>query len=99
MKIVFTKHAIEKFKNKREGMKVKYYKDADLLSLRVSNKPYYDATRGGDLIVHYTKSGEPVLVEILNASKFLKEAGETLPKKFFRAGFDHLSVAVPHRIR
>lgn len=80
-------------------MKVKYYKDADLLSLRVSKKPYYDATRGGDLVVHYAKDGEPVLVEILNASKFLKEAGKSLPKKSHRDTTDRYSVAVPLRIK
>lgn len=65
-------------------MKVKYYKDADLLSLRVSKRPYFDATRNGDLVVHYTKNGQPVLVEILNASKFLKKADKSLPKQLQR---------------
>lgn len=80
-------------------MKVKYYKDADLLSLRVSNKPYYDATRGGDLVVHYTKSGEPVLVEILNASKFLKEADRSLPKKSHKDTAGKYSIAIPLRVK
>jgi len=80
-------------------MKVKYYKGADLLSLRVSNKPYQDATRGGDLVVHYAKDGEPVLVEILNASKFLKEAGKSLPAKLEGTIARESSVAIPHRVR
>lgn len=66
-------------------MKVKYYKEADLLSLRVSKKPFYDATRNGDLVVHYTKDGQPVLVEILNASKFLKETDKAVPKKLLES--------------
>ncbi len=61
-------------------MKIKYYKDADLLSLKVSNKKYFDATKSGDVIVHYTKSGEPVLIEILNAVKFLKATDKSLPR-------------------
>lgn len=80
-------------------MKVKYYKDADLLSLRVSKKPYYDATRNGDLVVHYTKNGQPVLVEILNASKFLKEADKSLPKKLYKTLAGESSVAIPHRVK
>lgn len=79
-------------------MKVKYYKDADLLSLRVSTKPYYDATRNGDLVVHYTKDGKPVLVEILNASKFLKEADKSLPKNM-QKDIVGQSISVPHRIK
>lgn len=80
-------------------MKIKYYEDADLLSLRVSNKPYYDATRSGDLVVHYTKDGKPVLVEILNASKFLQEADKSLPKKLQKTMVRESSVAVPHKIK
>lgn len=80
-------------------MKVKYYKDADLLSLRVSKKPYFDATRNGDLVVHYTKNGQPVLVEILNASKFLKETDKSLPKKLQRSLTGESAVAIPHRVK
>lgn len=80
-------------------MKVKYYEDADLLSLRVSKRPYHDATRNGDLVVHYTKDGKPVLVEILNASKFLKEADKTLPKKLQKEYGSQPPVAVPHRVK
>lgn len=80
-------------------MKVRYYEDADLLSLRVSNKPYYDATRSGDLVVHYTKDGKPVLVERLNASKFLKEADKTLPKKLQKEYGSQPSVAVSHHVK
>jgi len=61
-------------------MKAKYYKDADLLSFRVSNKPYKFARQKGDLIVHYSEDKEPVLIEILNATKFLKETNKSLPK-------------------
>lgn len=80
-------------------MKVKYYKDADLLSLRVSKKPYYDATRNSDLVVHYTKDGQPVMVEILNASNFLKEAGKSLSKKLYRNLARESSIAVTHRVK
>ena len=81
-------------------MKVKYYEDADLLSVRVSNKPYIDATRSGDAVVHYAKDGEPVLIEILNATKFLKDTDKSLPKEVKRDIWSELpNVAIPHQIR
>lgn len=80
-------------------MKIKYYKDADLLSLRVSNKPYYGATRADDLVVHYTKDGKPVLVEILNASEFLKEADKSLTKNLQKTISRQSSIAIPHKIK
>lgn len=81
-------------------MKVKYYEDADLLSLRISNKPYYDATKSGDVIVHYTKEGQPVLIEILNAAKFLKDTDKSLPKRFQKELWSQDSpVATLHQIR
>lgn len=81
-------------------MKVKYYEDADLLSLRISNKPYYDATKSGDVIVHYTKEGQPVLIEILNAAKFLKDTDKSLPKRFQRETWSQdYPVTVPLRVK
>ena len=60
-------------------MKAKYYSEDDLLVLKLSDKPYDYADKIGTFIIHYTKSKEPVLLEILNASKFLKETAEALP--------------------
>ena len=82
-------------------MKVKYYEDADLLSLRISNKQYYDATKSGDVIVHYTKDGEPVLIEILNAAKFLKDTDKSLPKKVHQELYSkhQTPASVAHRIK
>jgi len=80
-------------------MKVKYYEDADLLSLRISNKPYYDATRNGNVIVHYTRDGKPVLIEILNAAKFLKETDKSLPKNIQQKVWSQAPVSVAHQIR
>lgn len=82
-------------------MKVKYYEDADLLSLRVSKKHYYTASQSGDVIVHYTKDGEPVLIEILNAAQFLKKADKILPKSAQKQSSAKSSyiAAIPHRIK
>lgn len=79
-------------------MKVKYYKDADLLSIRVSKKLFEYAVQEGDVIVHYTKKGDPVLIEILDAADFLKKSAQVLPVKLKRDIFSE-STAVAHRIK
>ena len=80
-------------------MKAKYYEDADLISWKVSRKPFEYATRSGDFVVHYSKNDEPVLIEILNASKFLKEANSILPKKIQKQVLpEEVQTAFAHRI-
>ena len=61
-------------------MSTKYYKEDDLLVLKLSNKPFVAAEKMGSFIVHYDKKRIPVMVEILNASKFLKETSKALPE-------------------
>lgn len=61
-------------------MSAKYYKEDDLLVVKLSNKPFEIAEKVGSFIVHYDKKREPVTLEILNASKFLKETSKALPK-------------------
>lgn len=79
-------------------MKAKYYEDADLISWKVSDKPFEYATRSGDFVVHYSSSDEPVLIEILNASKFLKKANSILPKKIQRQVLpEETQMTVAHR--
>lgn len=82
-------------------MKVKYYEDADLLSLRISKKKYYTANQSGDVIVHLSKDNEPVLIEILNAAQFLKKADKSLPKSAQKQPSANSSYtsSVPHRIK
>lgn len=80
-------------------MKAKYYEDADLISWKVSRKPFEYATRSGDFVVHYSKNDEPVLIEILNASKFLKEANSMLPKKIRKQVLpQEVQPAIAHKI-
>lgn len=79
-------------------MKAKYYKDADLLSFRISNTPYKYAKQEGDVIVHYSDKKEPVLIEIVNAAKFLAETAKSLPKKI-REEISLSSPAIAHRIK
>ena len=60
-------------------MKTRYYPEDDLLVLRLSEQAYDHAEKVGTFIIHYTPKGEPSLLEILHASRFLKEAAEALP--------------------
>ena len=53
-----------------EYMRIKYYPDADALDIRISDeKPDYGEEAGEEMILHYTKRGKLVKIEILDASK------------------------------
>lgn len=56
-------------------MTIQYEPAADVLSVEYRRrKPIDYATEMGNLVVHFSRSGEPVLVEILNASQFTERA-------------------------
>jgi len=62
---------------KKTKTKITYDPDADVLSMEVSGKTKIDhATEAGDFIVHFSKKNEPVLVEVLNGSNFLKRSSK-----------------------
>lgn len=81
-------------------MKVHYDKDADILMLVLSNKKVDDSyeTEEGN-IISVTEKGEPVMIDIFKASKFLKELGRAVPKDIQKELFNHPSPAVAHQIR
>jgi uncharacterized protein YuzE len=54
-------------------MKVSYNREDDVLLLEVSDEGIDYAEEVGPLIIHFTKEGKPVLVEILDASEVLAE--------------------------
>jgi uncharacterized protein YuzE len=54
-------------------MKVSYNRADDVLLLEVSDEGIEYAEEVGPLIIHFTKAGKPVLVEILDASDVLTE--------------------------
>lgn len=70
-------------------MKVNYNKNEDILMIQLVNKKIDDAYETENMIVHISKKGEPVLLEIFSASKFFAEESKVLPKeikqKFFSA--------------
>lgn len=67
--------------------KIKYSKDVDALLIELSEAPIDHAEESGPFIVHFSKDGEPVLLEILNAKEFVlgslssvvREVEATLP--------------------
>lgn len=60
-------------------MKVNYSSDEDILLYEVSKANIDYAEEAGDIIVHYSKRRKPVLLEILNASKFLDRVNAKVP--------------------
>ena len=60
-------------------MGYRYDPEADVLAVELSKKPFDYAQEYGDFIVHFTKTNQPVYIEILNAKKFLRQATRTLP--------------------
>lgn len=63
-------------------MNIKYYKEDDILVLKFSSKPVDDSFEvENGAILEVSKDSEPVSLEILHASKFLKKE---LPLDFKR---------------
>lgn len=77
-------------------MKAKYYEDIDLLSLRISQEPYKYAEQKGDIIVHFSDKKKPVLIEIVNAAKFLKKTTKLLSRKLQREIFSDIILPSVH---
>lgn len=69
-------------------MKLKYYKEDDILIIRFSEKPVEDSYEAADnTIMEVDKNNEPVSLEILHASEFLKKQSKVLPKEVKKALF------------
>ena len=66
---------------KGNNAKISYEPEADVLMWEVGKRAQIDfAEETGNVVVHFTKKGTPVLVEILEASKFLAVANQLLGK-------------------
>ncbi len=68
-------------------IKLKYYKEDDLLVFRFSEKPVDDSYEVDNAILEVDKDNSPVSLEILHASNFFNLASKELPRevkqKFF----------------
>ena len=55
-------------------IKLTYEPEADVLGWEITKQPIDYAEEVGNVIIHYSKKNTPVLMEILEASKFLSKA-------------------------
>lgn len=70
-------------KSKTKSTKQVYYEpEDDVLNIWFSGKKidHAEETKEG-MIVHFTKGGEPVYIEVLFASKLIKDINKSLPQK------------------
>lgn len=74
-----------------KNQRVVYEPEDDVLNIWLSKKPIDYAEDENGVIVHYTKDNQPVYVEILDATKFLKR-----PKN---PPESRAAAAIAHRIR
>lgn len=65
-------------------MKFNYNTKDDVLIIELNKKKIDYAEQSGSLIVHFSPQREAVLLEILNASLFLKQAVVQLPKNMLK---------------
>jgi len=54
-------------------MRVSYNREDDIAMIELNYKKIDHAQEANKVIVHFSKEDEPVLLEILDASKFLSE--------------------------
>ncbi|MEK7481645.1 MAG: DUF2283 domain-containing protein [Patescibacteria group bacterium] len=65
-------------RTKQKTVVVNYEPEADVLWWEMSKAPIDHAEEMGNMVVHFTKKNTPVLVEILEAKKFLQTARHLL---------------------
>lgn len=65
---------------KIKTQKISYEQEADILRVEILKSPIDYAAEIGPFVIHFNKKGIPVYVEILEASKFLKETGKAYLK-------------------
>jgi uncharacterized protein YuzE len=68
-------------------LKVRYSDEEDILMYEVGKEPIDYAEEMDSVIVHFTKEGKPVLLEILDASKFLAQTTKATKKATRSTGY------------
>jgi hypothetical protein len=66
---------------KKQKIKISYEPEADVLMWETSKQPIEYAQEVGNMVVHFDKKNNPVLTELLEASKFLNQAGKLVLHK------------------
>ena len=70
-----------------KNIKTRYDKEDDVLMVFLGKGKIDDAQQTGNIIVHLSEKGEALLLEILNASKFLRETSQAFPPEVRRQVF------------
>ena len=68
--------------NNKKISKINYEPEADVLTLELTGEKIDYAKEVGNFVIHFTEQNIPVLVEILDATSFLKKANNLLPKSY-----------------
>ena len=71
--------------NNKNASKIDYEPEADVLTLELTGQKIDYAKEVGNFVIHFTEQNIPVLVEILEATSFLKKANNLLPKAVYSA--------------
>lgn len=79
--------------------KISYSEDVDILMIQLSNKKIDDSYDSGDMIVQVDEKGEPVVLEIFNGSKHLKELSKSLSRDVKNRFLGEYNVTIPHQIK
>lgn len=61
-------------------MRISYNREDDVAMIELSNKKIDHAQEAANVIIHFSKDDEPILLEILDASRFLTEMMRTSMK-------------------
>lgn len=65
-----------------KASRISYEPEADVLTVEMSRTAPIDfAKEIGNIVVHFTKQGVPVLMEVLNASQFVSQAADLVHKR------------------
>ena len=68
-------------KSKKVMYNMSYSPDTDSLIIELNNKPIDYAEEFENMIIHYTKAHEPVLIELMDAKQFSLNMMETIIKE------------------
>ena len=63
------------------NIKYRYVKEDDVLMVLMGKGKIDDAQQSGSIISHFSSKGDLLLLEILDASKFLQETSHAFPRE------------------
>ncbi len=88
-----SKFSQEEKNSMKPNMIISYDPDADVLSWDVASKARISyATEMGNVIVHFTEKNLPVLIEVLEASKMVKQSTQKIRQRSLQKSMSGLRV-------